>query len=386
MKFFHLSDLHIGLKLQNRDLKEDQELILNEIVNDAAEEQPDAVLIAGDVYDKAVPSAESVEMFDSFLERLTKAVPEAEILIISGNHDSAPRINCYRGLLTSHRVHMIGQPPLNPEEYIEKVTLTDAYGPVNFYLLPFVKPSMVRQVVGEESDEASLSYDETVRRLLAREQIRETERNVLVSHQFYLPVGKTAEEVERMDSEIRTVGNIDQVSAAYLTPFDYAALGHIHKPMTVGENRFRYCGTPLACSVSEAGQKKGILEVTLLAPGTPADIRVLPLAPRKEVRVIKGTFADVLAQGCEDYVTVVLTDTKDLDVVDMQDRLRAAFPFLLEIRRETVRGADYTTGGGQVREMDPFELCCSFVPELEEEEKDLLADVIRSVQEQEENR
>ena len=383
MKFFHLSDLHIGLKLQNRDLREDQEYILREIVRYAGEEKPDAIVIAGDLYDKAIPSAESVEMFDRFLESLTKAVPEAEIMMISGNHDSAPRINCYRGLLTSRRVHMIGLPPAEPEETIEKVTLPDVFGQVNFYLLPFVKPSMARRVVGAEDDETALSYDETIRRLLAREDINETERNVLVSHQFYLPVGKSAEEMERMDSEIRTVGNIDQVSGAYLAPFDYAALGHIHKPMTVGEDRFRYCGTPLACSVSEAGQKKGILEVTLKEKGTPASIRVLPLTPLRGVRVITGQLSEVLTQACGDYVTVCLTDTVDLDVVDMQDRLRAAFPYLLEIRREGVRGADYSAGGETVREMDPFELCCSFIPEITDEEKKLLADVIRSVQEDE---
>ena len=256
MRFFHLSDLHIGLKLMNRDLSEDQEYILGQIVQIAGREQPDAVVIAGDIYDKAVPSAESVMLFDRFITGLRKALPVARIMIISGNHDSAPRVNVFRSLLESQNVHMIGMPPLRPDEYIEKVTLTDEYGLVNFYLLPFVRPSMIRAVTGSDQDVA-LTYDEAIRRLIQRENVDESQRNVIVSHQFYVPLEKNPDEIVRMDSEIMTVGNIDAVKSDVLESFDYAALGHIHKPMQVGNFRQRYCGTPLACSVSEAGQQKG---------------------------------------------------------------------------------------------------------------------------------
>lgn len=202
MKFFHLSDLHIGLKLMNRDLREDQEYILDEITELARRERPDAVVIAGDIYDKAVPSAEAVEVFDHFLVGLTEAVPDAVIMMISGNHDSAPRVNCflqspfraehlYGGTAAAYRVRIY-----------RKVTLNDAYGEVNFYLLPFVKPSMVKQVVGVDENGNNLSYNETLHRLIGREKINSDERNVLVSHQFYLPSGKNAEDVERMDSEM----------------------------------------------------------------------------------------------------------------------------------------------------------------------------------------
>lgn len=245
MKFFHLSDLHIGLKLMNRDLKEDQEYVLGQIIHLAKQEQPDGIVIAGDIYDKAVPSAEAVELFDWFLNGLTGAVPDADVMLISGNHDSAARINCFRSVLSRQKVHMIGQPPRTGGEHIEKVVRKDRFGTVNFYLLPFVRPSMVRQAVDAEENK-SLSYDEAIRRLLAREMVDQTCRNVLVSHQFYLPSGKPAEEVERSDSEIWTVGNIDQVSAEVLEPFDYAALGHIHKPMKARGEFCRYCGTPLA--------------------------------------------------------------------------------------------------------------------------------------------
>ena len=143
MKFFHISDLHIGLKLVNRDLREDQEYILRQIVQAAKREQPDAVVIAGDLYDKAAPSAEAVEVFGNFITDLTSAVPGAAVMMISGNHDSAPRVDCFRGVLFRQNVYMIGMPPQKEEDTIEKVVLQDAYGKVNFYLLPFVKPSAV---------------------------------------------------------------------------------------------------------------------------------------------------------------------------------------------------------------------------------------------------
>lgn len=382
MKFFHLSDLHIGLKLMNRDLREEQMDILRQVTDLAREEQPDAVVIAGDIYDKAVPAAEAVEVFDSFITELKRAVPEAEMMLISGNHDSGLRLNCFREILDEQKVHMIGLPPRREEEYIEKVTLQDEFGPVNFYLLPFVKPSMVKQIVGVDENGNNLSYDATLHKLIAREEVNTAERNVLVSHQFYMPVGENAESVERMDSEIRTVGNIDAVASDVLEAFDYAALGHIHKPMKVGSELYRYCGTPLACSVSEAGQQKGVIMVEIGEKDskTSVKITVLPLKPLREVRIIKGSLEEVLAQACEDFVTVILTDRVDLDIMDMQDRIRMAFPYLLEIRREVLRKADYSEQLMAEKEQDPFELCCSFLKDLDDEEKTILRDVIHTVQ------
>lgn len=379
MKFFHLSDLHIGLKLMNRDLREDQEYIFRQITDLAKKGRPDAVVIAGDIYDKAVPPAEAVEVFDQFITGLTNALPETVIMMISGNHDSAARVNCFRSVLSGQNVYMIGQPPRTEDEKIEKVTLEDEYGSVDFYLLPFVKPSMVKQITGVDENGNNLSYNETLHRLLGREKIDGSRRNVLVSHQFYLPAGAKAEDIERMDSEICTVGNIDQVSADVLEPFDYAALGHIHKPMKAGNERFRYCGTPLACSVSEAGQQKGIILVELKEKGE-IHTSVLPLKPLRQVRVIQGTLEEVLSQGCQDYVTVILTDRADLDVLDMQDRLRHAFPNLLEIRREVLRKADYEKEFIPEKERDHFQLCCEFLKETDVEEKKILRDVINTVQ------
>lgn len=379
MKLFHLSDLHIGLKLVNRDLYEDQKYILNQIINYAKNEQPNAVIIAGDIYDKSVPSAEAVDLFDWFLMGLSTAVPNAAIMMISGNHDSAQRVNCFRGILSKQNVYMIGLPPSNEDEYIEKVVLQDQYGPVNFYLLPFVKPSMVKNIVGVDEKGNNLSYNDSIVKLLERESINLLERNVIVSHQFYLPKGNHATEIERMDSEIVTVGNIDEVSADALEVFDYAALGHIHKAMKVGNDMIRYCGTPLACSVSEAGQQKGIIEIQLNEKGS-SDICILPLTPLRQVRIIEGNLDEILRLASEDYVTIVLTDKVDLDIVDMQDRIRSAFPNVLEIRREVQRKADYSKRIVEKTVLSPFELCCAFLKIVDETEKDILQDVINTVQ------
>ena len=379
MKIFHLSDLHIGLKLINRDLREDQEYIFDQIVDYIKREKPQALVIAGDIYDKAVPSAEAVEVFDHLIGNLMTAEPELTVMIISGNHDSGPRVNCFRSVLSRQRLHMVGVPPRKETEKIEKVTLKDSYGNVNFYLLPFVKPSMVKEITGTDENGNNLSYNDTIHRLIEREEIDQNERNILVSHQFYLPAGKTADDVERMDSEIRTVGNIDEISADILERFDYAALGYIHKPMKVGRDIFRYCGTPLACSVSEAGQQKGILMVDISEKEKEPEITVLPLNPLRQVRVIKGRLEEVLKQGCEDYVTVILIDKVDLDVIDMQDRLRLAFPRLLEIRREGQRRNILKTSLEEQKLLDPFQLCCSFLKDADEAEKELLMDVIHTV-------
>ncbi|MCD8325792.1 MAG: exonuclease SbcCD subunit D [Lachnospiraceae bacterium] len=378
MRFFHLSDLHIGLKLMNRDLSEDQTYILNQMIDIAVEKHPDAIIVAGDIYDKAIPSAEAVEIFDDFISGLARALPECEIMMISGNHDSAPRVNQFRSVLSRHRIHMIGLPPQTPEEHIEKVTLRDDYGAVNFYLLPFVKPSMVKMITGTDENGNNLTYNETLHRLIGREKVDQNERNVLVSHQFYLPVGTAAEMIERMDSEIRTIGNIDEVKADILQAFDYAALGHIHKPMKLGDDCHRYSGTPLACSVSEAGQQKGIVMVDLAEKGN-VMTEVIPLFPLRQVRVIRGALEEVLGQGCPDYVTVVLTDQLDLNVIDVTDRIRNAFPNLLEIRREAEGGVNYARAYEPEKKMSVYEFCAKLLNDLDDGEQDILQDVINTV-------
>ena len=378
MRFFHLSDLHIGLKLVNHDLKEDQTFILRQIADQAAQRQPDAVVIAGDIYDKAIPAAEAVALFDEFITQLRNALPQGEIMLISGNHDSAQRVDLFRQVLARHKIHLIGLPPRLPEEYITQVTITDSFGPVNFYLLPFVKPSMVKEITGTDAKGNNLSYDEAVHALLSRENIDTDQRNVLVSHQFYLSTA--GQDIVRSDSESITVGNIDSVNGDILELFDYAALGHIHKPQRLnGQDCYRYCGTPLACSISEAGQEKGIIEVELGAKGE-VNTTVLPLTPLHAVRKIQDTLENVLASPSTDYVSITLTDEDDLDIFDMHDRLSAAFPNLLEIRRAVKQKVNYEGADIPQEQLSPFELCKTFLGELEDADEALLADIINTVQ------
>ena len=333
MKFFHLSDLHIGLKLMNRDLREDQEYILAEVVEAAAQEKPDAIVIAGDIYDKAVPSAEAVEIFDRFLGELTEAVPSAVIMMISGNHDSAPRVDCFRKVLSRQKVHMIGQPPRTEDESIEKVTLEDKYGKVNFYLLPFLKPGYVRLLCENETPG---SYTEAVDAVLRREDIDFSERNVLVSHQFYTGNGETP---ETCDSELFSVGGIDNVDISAISRFDYAALGHLHKAQRVGAEHIRYCGTLLKYSVSEADLEKSLHLVTIGQKKEAVTIEKFPLHPLRDVQKVRGCLSGILSSADpkkrDDYVSVTLTD--EIDPYRPKEQLEKVYSRILEVRTDNER-------------------------------------------------
>ena len=382
VRFFHLSDLHIGLRLYHYDLKAEQKDMLAQVISAAREYRPEGVAIAGDIYDKSVPSAEAVELFSDFITELSLAVPDSQIMVISGNHDSGERLDCFRHILKRQHVHMAGLPPRTPEEYLEKITMEDAYGRVNFYLLPFVRPSMARGVwrSGLQQDTEPLSYHETIRRLIAREAVDERERNVLVSHQFYLPAGRPPEEVERADSEIRTVGNIDQVGTEVLSPFDYCALGHIHKPMKAGSGRFRYSGTPLTYSVSEIGQEKGFLMVELKEKGEAPLVTRIPVTPLHQVIKVEGSPAQVLSRGCDDYVLAVLTETAEGDMIDLADRMKLAFPRLLEIVSKARYEAEYREESEEGWKLpDPVEMFRELFPDMDEEEKEILRDVVNTV-------
>lgn len=377
MKFFHISDLHIGLKLMNKDLSEDQSYILDEIVKEVRDKKPDAIVIAGDVYNNSVPSSDAIEIFDGFISKLVAVAPKMHIMVISGNHDSAVRINQFRKVLSGYNLHLIGLPPKKADEYIEKVVLEDEYGKVNFYLLPFVRPSFVKNVFGLDENENNLSYNEALHRLIERENIDEDERNVLVSHQYYLPLGKNPEEVERMDSEIKSVGNIDLVDADILERFDYSALGHIHKPWKLIGDCHRYCGTPLACSVSEAGQEKGIVMVEMLEKGR-INTEVLPLKPLRNIKVVRGRLEEVIMIGSEDYVTVILTEDDTTDV-DAADRIRERFPNLLEIRRETAKKVNSSSLTEISDELSEIDNCRLFLSEVNPEEEKILTEIINGL-------
>lgn len=377
MKFFHLSDLHIGKQLHRYHMAEEQRDILNQIVMLAQKEQPDAVVIAGDIYDSPVPSAEAVSVFDDFLTALSCIEPQLTVLIIAGNHDSARRLDFASSILAKHKVHIAGMPPVCVEAFIDRVTLTDAYGEVDFYLLPFVKPMYVRNLFPEEG----LTYDLAVRRLLERETIDETRRNIIVSHQFYTAGG---EEPSVCDSEVRQVGGIENVDVSVLSPFDYAALGHIHKSQKIGKEVYRYCGTPLAYSVSEAGNDKSITVVELAEKGSLPRVSRLPLVPMRKVRKLTGTLEDILSgateEGRQDYVSITLTD--EVEAYQPKERLEEYFDHILEIRIDNARTRNLLSfTDEEVENLDPYEAFCRFFAEMNgramtEEEDALIRQVI----------
>lgn len=335
MKFFHLSDLHIGKQLHRYNLKEDQQVILKEVITYAKELRPDAIVIAGDIYDKSVPSAEAVNVFDEFLTDLSEITPEIPILIISGNHDSPDRLKYASEILKRHHIYLAGNVPERPEEHIEKVTLHDAYGEVNFYLLPFMKPAYVKNIFVDGTPE---TYSDAVKEIIKREKIdHKDKRNVLVSHQFY--VGEKAESPETCDSEVFSVGGIDNVDIGSVKEFDYVALGHLHGAQCIGKPEIRYCGTLLKYSVSESTQNKSLTVVTLKAKGEKPEIENYPLHPLRDVRKKKGTLDEIIKEAQEtekdDYISITLTD--EIDPYKPKEQLERIFSHILEIRVDNQR-------------------------------------------------
>lgn len=382
MRFFHLSDLHLGIKLYEHDLLKDQKAILDEIVALTRQYQPDAVVFAGDIYDRSVPPVEAVALFDDFMTQLRAALPNGEIMLISGNHDSAQRLDVFRSELSDRGIHMIGNPPMQKGETIERVTLTDDFGAVNFYLLPFVRPGMVRNVVDTKENGDNLSYPEAFSRLLALSPLNPDERNVLVSHQFFLPDGGDAENIERAENEVKQVGNVDAIPASLIADFDYAALGHIHKPMKVGSETLRYCGTPMPYSLSEENQQKGILMVEMGAKGD-VQTTVLPLHPVHQVRKLRATREALLSGASEDFVSICVIGAKAEDMAGLRELLRAKYPNLLELRREREETVELAALQERAETLSPYELCLQFAGErLNDAEKALLTEVMNAMKEE----
>lgn len=345
MKLFHLSDLHIGKRYETTSFLEDQEYILLRILELIDEEKPEGVLLCGDIYDKSVPSAEAVTLFDDFLCRLAKR--QLRVFIISGNHDSPERLAFGGRLLESAGIH------LSPvyDGKVTPVTLQDEYGSVDFWLLPFVKPAHVRRFAPEAEIE---SYTDALRVAVEQMGLDANRRNVLLTHQFV--TGAVT-----CDSEELSVGGSDNVDAAVFDAFDYVALGHIHGTQNIGSNRIRYCGTPLKYSFSEAGHYKSVTVVELGAKGS-LSLRTLPLYPRRDLRQIRGTFAEVTDQGfyegtaVEDYLHIILTD--EMDIPEAVGQLRLIYPNLLKLTYDNTRTREnrIIEGAEEVRRKTPLEL------------------------------
>lgn len=345
MRFIHLSDLHLGKRVNEFSMLEDQEYILAEIVRIIEKEKPDAVLIAGDVYDRSVPSAEAVVLFDDFLCRLAKR--QMPVLIISGNHDSAERLAFGNRLLENSGIHI--SPVYNGN--IEPFVLSDGSGEVQFWMLPFIKPVHVSRFFPDESIE---SYTDAVRTAIAKMGMDKTKRNVLLTHQFVTGASVC-------ESEEISVGGSDNVDVSVFEDFDYVALGHIHGPQNIGSNRVRYCGTPLKYSFSEAGHYKSVTVAELGRKGELV-LHTVPLSPRHDVREIRGTFAELTDRAyysttvTDDYLHVILTDEED--VPEAVGQLRVIYPNLMKLSYDNTRTrADRVVGSAEdVKRKSPLEL------------------------------
>lgn len=347
MKLFHLSDLHIGKLLCGYSLRENQERVLSRIVAYAQEEHPDAILICGDIYDKSAPSGEAYVMFDRFLEALSEIRPRIPVLIIAGNHDSPERLSYASAFLEKHSIYLSVFPPVREDEYLKKITLEDEYGPVDFYLLPFLKPGWLRPLLPEGS---AFSYEEAVRFLLSREKIDPGRRNVILSHQFYT-AGQSEPEICDSEIAVAMAGGLDKIDISVLDAFDYAALGHLHGSQKVGRMSARYCGTPYKYSVSEERHHKAVTVVELGKKGEEPQFRFLPLSGLQDVRKLRGTLEEVLEAAesaavsasagqavsgvCHDFVSVTITDEQE--PYRIRERLEERYDHLLELRVDNAR-------------------------------------------------
>lgn len=340
MKLFHLSDLHIGKRVNEFSMIEDQKYILTQILYAADQEKPDGILISGDVYDRTIPTAEAVQVFDAFLTRLSEQKIPA--FIISGNHDSAERLAFGSSLMGKSGIYFSKV----YDGTVEKIPMQDAYGTVWIYLLPFLRPSTIRHALPERAEEVRSAAD-AVRIALEQTKIDEKERNVLLAHQFVTGA-------KRCDAEELQVADVDQIPAELFASFEYVALGHIHSPQKVGRETVRYCGAPLKYSFSEAGQEKSITVVELKEKSS-VDLRTIPLKPLHDLRKIRGTYLEVTAKSfyenrdCEDYLQVTLTDEED--VPDGMAKLRTIYPNLMRLEYDNKR----TRSNAEVRAAERVE-------------------------------
>ena len=377
MKFVHLSDLHLGKRVNEYSMLEDQEYILTKIINIIDDEKPAGVIIAGDVYDKSIPSAEAVQMFDDFLTRLAKR--NLQVFIISGNHDSPERMSFGSRLMDQSGIHI-------SQVYsgkIEPFAMKDEHGLINVYMLPFVKPAHVKRF----SDESIESYTDAIRVAVAEMNVDQSARNLLITHQFV--TGAT-----RSESEDISVGGSDNVDVSVFDGFDYVALGHIHSPQNCTSERVRYCGTPLKYSFSEAKDNKSITVVELEEKGK-LSVKTVSLVPMRDMVEIKGRYNEIMLKSFyentsyqEDYIHITLTDEED--IVDAIGKLRTVYHNLMKLDYDNkrTRSVAQVDGAVDVETKTPIELFSDFYElqnnqPMSDEQKAFVENLIEQVWEDE---
>lgn len=376
MKIMHLSDLHIGKKVNEYSMLQDQIYILKEILQIIDDEKVETVIIAGDVYDRSLPPNEALELFDEFLYQLSSR--NVNVFVISGNHDSPERISYGGRMMTENRIF------LSPvyDGNVKPITLNDDYGEVNFYLLPFVRPADIRRYFPDENIE---NYTDAVKVAIDNMNVDFNERNILVTHQFVTGA-------ELSESEDIIVGGTDNVSGEVFDGFDYVALGHIHREQTVGKDNIRYCGTPLKYSFSEA---KNIKSVTILDFNDKGNIEYskIPLTPFRDMREIRGTYYELTLKSSyestntEDYLHITLTDEEDIP--DAIGKLRSIYPNIMKLDYDNLR----TRGSGTVDAIEniesksPFELFADLFKQqnnqdMSEEQEEIMRNLIDKIWEE----
>ena len=381
----HLSDLHLGKRVNEFSMLADQRYILDQILGMIREEKPQAVIIAGDIYDKPLPPAEAVQLFDSFISSLEEL--KLDVFIISGNHDSAERLSFGASIMDKRGIHFAG----GYDGSAHKISLEDEYGKVHFHMLPFLKPSHVRAVIDREyEDDAAKpvigTFTDAAAYAIERMDIDSSERNVLIAHQFCTGAYRT-------ESEEITVGGLDNVDASVFDAFDYTALGHLHGPQDSFAARVRYCGSPLKYSFSEADQIKS---VTIVEMGEKKDgicrvhLRTPELVPMRDMKVLKGKFRlltnkDYYEQiDTDDYMRIILTDEED--IIGALSDLRAVYPNImrLEYDNSRTRAAAIAPDAADADQRTPLEIFAGLYESqngraMDEEQKKLVSDLIEKV-------
>lgn len=374
MKIAHISDLHLGKNLHNFSLIEDQKYILDKIIDTLVKEKIQALIIAGDVYDKSIASVEAINLFESFLLSLVQK--KISVLIVSGNHDSFERLTFGKKFMESCDIYF----SKSTDKLIDKIQLKDEFGNINFYLLPFIKPADVRHTFSVEEIH---SYEDAVKYVIDESKINKQERNILVAHQNVL-------NAQHCDSEDISIGGVDAISSSLFSDFDYVALGHIHKPQFIGQDKkIRFCGTPLKYSVSELEHEKSI---TIIDFKQKNDItfEYIPLQPKRDIRRIKGTFEQIIenskndSYNKQDFIDIILTNENEVE--DAIYKLRTVYPNVLQITYDNSKTNNVNTIENiqKISSLDPNKIFSEFYENrnglpMDEEQSKYIKDLILNI-------
>lgn len=371
MRIMHLSDLHIGKSLNEVSMQEDQAYVFEQVISVIEKKQVDAVIIAGDVWDRSVPAENAVQLWSTFLCSLVKT--GKQIFIISGNHDSSKRLDYASPILDAMNIHLYAE----YDGTVHSYDMQDEYGTVRFHLVPFIKPPMVRRYFAETEIK---TYNDAFAAALSNTEIDKNIRNIIIAHQ-YVTSGEFSP--ERCESELESIGGLDNINASLFDDFDYAALGHLHRAQCVGRDTIRYCGTLLKYSASEACDKKSVTIIDIKEKGAEIEIERIPILPLHNLIRIEGKLEDILNEygnkNHEEYAFVTLTDEDDL--IEPRARLRTVFKNLMNLQLKRTFAGDYSVQEIEDYEgLSPLELFDKFFQRQNNKPmSDLQAEIVRKL-------